>query len=192
MHSILSHNFFLGSYAGLIPTRKIICLGRIKMYYFIVQKGLAFYLSIGTYIKYFFYIELYRITNLRLKFQRYKFTHWCTGTALLACWPFINKIWPFCRIIRSQLRGAWIVEWYHTWLLSMVHCAMPWALNSSLGDDQTLFWTQAQHLCFIHDSIWFIWFDTIICLSIVMWIVKQKIENKISQNICFKKSPLSS
>ena len=139
MHSILSHNFFLGSYAGLIPTRKILCLGRIKMYYFIVQKGLAFYLSIDTYIKYFFYIELYRITNLRLKFQRYKFTHWCTGTALLACWPFINKIWPFCRIIRSHLRGAWIVEWYHTWLLSMVHCAMPWALNSSLGDDKLFF-----------------------------------------------------
>ena len=38
---------------------------------------------------------------------------------------------------------------------------------------QTLFRTQAQHLCFIHDSIWFI------CLSkFVMWIVKQKIENK--------------
>ena len=30
---------------------------------------------------------------------------------------------------------------------------------------QTLFRTQAQHLCFIHDSIWFVWFDTIICLS---------------------------
>ena len=30
---------------------------------------------------------------------------------------------------------------------------------------QTLFGTQAQHLCFIHDSFWIIWFDTIICLS---------------------------
>ena len=30
---------------------------------------------------------------------------------------------------------------------------------------QTLFQTQALHLCFLHDSIWFIWFDTIICLS---------------------------
>ena len=29
---------------------------------------------------------------------------------------------------------------------------------------QNLFRTQAQHRCFIHDSIWFIWFDTI-CLS---------------------------
>ena len=30
---------------------------------------------------------------------------------------------------------------------------------------QTLFWTQAQHLRFLHDSIWFLWFDTIFCLS---------------------------
>ena len=30
---------------------------------------------------------------------------------------------------------------------------------------QTLFWTQVQHLRFLHDCIWFIWFDTIICLS---------------------------
>ena len=28
---------------------------------------------------------------------------------------------------------------------------------------QTLFRTQAQHLRFIHDSIWFVWFDTFIC-----------------------------
>ena len=86
MHSILSHNFFLGSYAGLIPTRKIICLGRIKMYYFIVQKGLAFYLSIGTYIKYFFYIELYRITNLRLKVSKvqvYSLMYWDRLVGLL-------------------------------------------------------------------------------------------------------------
>ena len=44
---------------------------------------------------------------------------------------------------------------------------------------QTLFRTQAQHLCFLHDSIWFIWFDTIICLSNLsceLW--NRKIENK--------------
>ena len=33
----------------------------------------------------------------------------------------------------------------------------------------TLFWTQAQHLRFIHDSIWFVWFDTIICMSNLSW-----------------------
>ena len=44
---------------------------------------------------------------------------------------------------------------------------------------QTLFRTQAQHLCFIHDSIWFIWFDTIICLSNLsceLWNRKLKIK----------------
>ena len=37
---------------------------------------------------------------------------------------------------------------------------------------QTLFQTQAQHLHFIHDSIWFIWLDTFICqsnLSCELW-----------------------
>ena len=51
---------------------------------------------------------------------------------------------------------------------------------------QTLFWTQAQHLCFIHDSIWFVWFDTIICLSNLsceLW--NRKLEIK---EIYFKKS----
>ena len=30
---------------------------------------------------------------------------------------------------------------------------------------ETLFRTPAQHLHFLHDCVWFIWFDTIICLS---------------------------
>ena len=44
---------------------------------------------------------------------------------------------------------------------------------------QTLFQAQAQHLCFLHDSIWFIWFDTIICLSNLLcelWNRKLKIK----------------
>ena len=51
---------------------------------------------------------------------------------------------------------------------------------------QTLFWTQAQHLCFIHDYIWFIWFDTIIYLSNLsseLWNRKLKIKE-----IYFKKN----
>ena len=40
---------------------------------------------------------------------------------------------------------------------------MPWAVNSSIGDDKLFF--GPKHNIFIHDSIWFIWFDTIICLS---------------------------
>ena len=47
---------------------------------------------------------------------------------------------------------------------------------------QTLFRTQAQHLCFIHDSI-LIWYYYL-SVKFVMWIVEQIIENK---KIIFKK-----
>ena len=48
---------------------------------------------------------------------------------------------------------------------------------------QRLFWTQAQHLRFLHDSIWFIWFDTIICLAnlsvkFACELCNRRIENK--------------
>ena len=29
-----------------------------------------------------------------------------------------------------------MAEWYHTRLLSSVHCAMPWAMSSSFGDNK--------------------------------------------------------
>ena len=52
---------------------------------------------------------------------------------------------------------------------------------------QTLYGTQAQHQYFIHDSIWFIWFDIIICLSNLspeLWNRKFKIkENYLRKNI---------
>ena len=80
--------------------------------------------------------------------------------------------------IFSTNRGPSIAEWYHTQLWSLVHCAMPWAVSLSLGATNS-FWTQAQHWRFIHDSIWFIWFDTIICLSNLsceLWNRKLKIK----------------
>ena len=43
---------------------------------------------------------------------------------------------------------------------------------------QTLLQTQAQHLRFLHESIWFIWFHTLICLSNLsceMWNRKLKV-----------------
>ena len=36
--------------------------------------------------------------------------------------------------------GAWIAEWYHTQLWSLVWWAMPWVVSSSLGDDKVFFW----------------------------------------------------
>ena len=35
--------------------------------------------------------------------------------------------------------GAWVAEQYHTWLWTLVHCAMPWAMSLSLGDNKLFF-----------------------------------------------------
>ena len=35
--------------------------------------------------------------------------------------------------------GAWIAEWYHTWLWTLVCCAIPWAVSLSLDDDKLFF-----------------------------------------------------
>ena len=35
--------------------------------------------------------------------------------------------------------GAWIAEWYYTWFLVSLRCAMPWALSSSLGNNKLFF-----------------------------------------------------
>ena len=75
--------------------------------------------------------------------------------------------------------GGRIADWHHTLLWTLVHCAMPWAVSWALV--MTLFWTQAKHLCFLHAYIWFIWFDTNICLSNLSCELlnrKQKMENK--------------
>ena len=64
--------------------------------------------------------------------------------------------------------GAWIAEWSSHSTFEHRY-ATPWAMSSSLGDIK----------CFIHDSIWFVWFDTIICLSNLsceLWSRKLKIK----------------
>ena len=38
-----------------------------------------------------------------------------------------------------QCWGVWIAEWYHTWLWSLVHCAMHWAVSLSLSDNKLFF-----------------------------------------------------
>ena len=74
--------------------------------------------------------------------------------------------------------GAWIAEWYHTWLWSSVHCAMPWAMSLSLGDDKLFF--GPKHNIYALFMILFGLFDLILLFDVkfVMWIVKQKIKNK--------------
>ena len=72
-------------------------------------------------------------------------------------WPNIEN---YPRFFVGRL-DSWVVFTLNSWILvyyALGHEFEPWWW-------QTLFWTQAQHICFIHDSIWFIWFDTFICLS---------------------------
>ena len=102
------------------------------------------------------------------------------SAALLQCSEIKNSDWilqeMWLILTNQNARGAWIAEWYHTRL-----CSLPFALGCEFKPQwrQTLFRTQAQHLCFLHDSIWFIWFDTIICLSNLLcelWNRKLKIK----------------
>ena len=74
--------------------------------------------------------------------------------------------------------GAWIAEWYHTRLWSLVGCVMPWAVSSSISDDKLFYRPKHNiityfmiHLCFL---VWYYYLS----VKFVMWIVKQKIENK--------------
>ena len=66
---------------------------------------------------------------------------------------------------------------------------MPWAASSSLSDQQTLFGPK-RNICNFF-MILFGLFDLILLLSVkfVMWIVKQKIENK--RNLFFFKNIIS-
>ena len=79
-------------------------------------------------------------------------------------------------VLILQFRGAWIAEFYHTWLWSSVHCAMPWAVSLSLGDDKLFLDPSTTSTL----SSWFylvylIWYYYL-SLKFVIWIVKQKIE----------------
>ena len=75
--------------------------------------------------------------------------------------------------------GAWIADWYHTGLWSLVCCTMAWAESLSLGDDKLFFGPKDDIYA---DSIWFSWFDIIICLSNLscdLWNRKLKINKKL-------------
>ena len=86
-------------------------------------------------------------------------------------------LWPHLLYLMVSSKGAWIAEWSSHSTFEHRY-ATPWAMSSSLGDIK----------CFIHDSIWFVWFDTIICLSNLsceLWNRKLKIKE-----IYFKKKYL--
>ena len=66
-------------------------------------------------------------------------------------------------IVKTLTWGAWIAEWYHTRLWSLVHYAMPWAMSSSLGDDKLFF--GPKHNMLYSGFYLVFWCNTIICLS---------------------------
>ena len=76
-------------------------------------------------------------------------------------------------------QGAWIAEWYHTRLWSLLRYAMPWAVISSLSDDKLFFGPKHNiYALFMILFGLFVWYYYL-SVKFVMWIVKQKIENKI-------------
>ena len=101
--------------------------------------------------------------------------------------PFDRCILPekylICNIIMGHL-DDWVVSYS---ALNIGNISTLWhTLGHEFGPrwQQTLYWTQAEHLCFFHDSIWFIWLNTIFCvsnLSCELWNRKLKI------NYFFKK-----
>ena len=88
-------------------------------------------------------------------------------------------------VIKGRL-NSWVVS--H---LSLIICTLRHDLGREFEPrwQQTLFRTQAQHMRFIHDSIWFVWFDAIICLSNLsckLWNRKLKIKE-----VFFKKNSIT-
>ena len=80
--------------------------------------------------------------------------------------------------IQEIVLGAWIAEWYHTQLWLMGHCAILWAVSSSLHDDK--FFLDPSTTSTFYSRFYFVYLVWYYYLSVkfVMWIVKQKIENK--------------
>ena len=85
----------------------------------------------------------------------------------------LAKSWQFFRSEVFFERGACIAEWYHTWLWTSLHFAMPWAVRLSLGDGK-LFIGPIHN---IYGFSWFHLFDLI--LLCVHWIfdVNSETEN---------------
>ena len=79
------------------------------------------------------------------------------------------------------LRGTWIAEWYHTWLWTLVCCAMLWAVSLSLSEDKLFFGPKHNIYAFL--MILFGLFDLILLFfcqicHVSLWNRKLKI-NKI-------------
>ena len=97
--------------------------------------------------------------------------------SFVQCTPFCN-VYLLSNVYICPMWGTWIAEWYHTWLWSLVHCAMPWAVSLSLSDNKLFL--GPKHIIYIYSWFYFVYLVWYYYLSVkfVMWIVKRKIENK--------------
>ena len=87
-----------------------------------------------------------------------------------------------CRLIEKQsplsgIWGAWIAEWYHTWLWKLGSCTMAWAVNSSLGDNKLFI--RPKHNIYTFSWFYFVYLIQYYYLSVkFVMCMNQKIENK--------------
>ena len=98
-----------------------------------------------------------------------------SNTFIKSTWSITNHKQTTVSTIEYQ---AWIAESYHTRLWSSVHWAMPKAsvMTNSFSDPSTT--------SMLYSWFYLVWYYYL-SVKFVMWIVKQKIENK--RNLFFKK-----
>ena len=82
----------------------------------------------------------------------------------------------FTNSVPKDSWGAWIPEWYHTQLWTLVHCTKPWAVSLSLGGNKLFF--KPKHNIYAFFMILFGLFDLILLFVCQICHMKQKIENK--------------
>ena len=115
-----------------------------------------------------------------VKFQWENIWHRRTALKCLALIKLLNSV---------RVLDARIAEWYHNRLWPSVHGDMPWAMSSSLSDGKLFLdpstTSKLYSWFYLVCLIWYYYLS----VKFVMWIVKQKIENK--RNL-FKKTSLRS
>ena len=86
------------------------------------------------------------------------------------------------RWCHKEILNKWSWRRLDSWVvlhLALIIGMLCHALGCEFGPwwRQILFWTQAQYLCFLHDSIFYLIWYYYLSVKFIMWIVKQKIEN---------------
>ena len=91
----------------------------------------------------------------------YRETKWYSNWDKQSWWKRADHTTTTTTTIIVALIKSWIGECYHTELWTVVFCAM----SLSLGDVKLFFGPKHNIYTLFMILFWFIWFDTIICLS---------------------------